>query len=304
MLGFGESGPGNIQNCGVPGAIAAMVTAAAGAWTAAEPAPAPSAAFAGCAGIKAASDVHTVASALAEAGIADQARWQAANDIESVLAAGLGGAPGIALIAGTGSFCLGRDAAGRVAHCGGWGWLIDDIGSGFYLGRQALRAVVQASDGRGGPTALTREVLASFGIREPDELLGRLSAGAANAPVIANLAPVVTSCARAGDEVAHCILRHGANGLAEMVRQVARRLTWTEPPALVVSGSAARSGMPYQPLVEAAIRLGVPGCRILHSDLPPVAGAALRALELAACTLTCERLAQLRAGCARLGIGT
>ncbi len=46
---------------------------------------------------------------------------------------------GIVAISGTGSICLAKDEAGKIYRTGGFGHLIDDIGSGFYFGKEALR---------------------------------------------------------------------------------------------------------------------------------------------------------------------
>jgi len=56
------------------------------------------------------------------------------NDAELALT-GLDDAVGVAVIAGTGSIALGRDAAGTTARSGGWGHIIGDEGSGYELGR-------------------------------------------------------------------------------------------------------------------------------------------------------------------------
>ncbi|MEI3013924.1 MAG: hypothetical protein V8T36_03730 [Ruthenibacterium lactatiformans] len=65
-------------------------------------------------------------------------------------------------MAGTGSICFGRDAAGKTARSGGYGHKIDDEGSGYALGRDALAAVVRAQDGRGPRTLLTDLVFAQL----------------------------------------------------------------------------------------------------------------------------------------------
>ena len=62
---------------------------------------------------------------------------------------------GVVLIAGTGSMAYGRDATGAHARSGGWGRLLADEGSGYWLGHQLLRRIVQAADGRAPKTALT-----------------------------------------------------------------------------------------------------------------------------------------------------
>ena len=70
---------------------------------------------------------------------------------------------GTVLIAGTGSICYARTADGRRARSGGWGHLIDDEGSAYALGRDILRAVVRAADGRAPATALTELIAQRLG---------------------------------------------------------------------------------------------------------------------------------------------
>lgn len=293
--GVGLGGAANTNNLGREGAVRGLIETAEAAWRALGATRRPAAAcFIGAAGIKSAADCASLGQAAAEAGLAPPARCIAANDTEAALAGGLPGRPGIALIAGTGSFCLGRDATGRTARCGGWGWLIDDVGSGFHLGREALRAAAFAGDGRGAPTLLSGEVFTRFHVREVDELLAAFYAPLPSATSVAELAPLVSRAAAAGDGVAQDILRRGAQGLAELVQRVAAALTWHEPPEIVTVGGVARSGAPYQPLIETALAAAVPGARVVAPAMPPVAGAALRALELGGVALTRDVLSRLQ----------
>ena len=56
---------------------------------------------------------------------------------------------------GTGSICYGRNEQGQAARGGGWGYILGDEGSGYWIGRRALAAVVRHADGRGPATTLT-----------------------------------------------------------------------------------------------------------------------------------------------------
>src|SRR5262245_40133550 len=85
------------------------------------------------------------------------------NDALIALEAGVNSAAGIVVVAGTGSIAYGRDARGRAARAGGWGYVLGDEGSGYWIGRQALQAVVRSADGRGPATSLTPLVLEHFG---------------------------------------------------------------------------------------------------------------------------------------------
>lgn len=131
------------------------------------------------------------------------ARWKApvvvASDVVTAHAGALGGRDGVLLIAGTGAAALGIDADGaRLVD--GWGPELGDFGSGSWLGREALRAVLRSSaglgpdtvlsDGVGGITGAASEIPAWIAAEEP--LARRLAA----------LAPVVLDAAAGGDRVA------------------------------------------------------------------------------------------------------
>ncbi|MDP1051582.1 hypothetical protein Q6251_31555, partial [Klebsiella quasipneumoniae] len=81
-----------------------------------------------------------------------------------------------------------------------WGYLIDDAGSGYWLGQQALQAVARAADGRAPATALTRAVLDALSLSEPLDLVPWLyQPGAPRTRDVAALAPLVLAHAEAGD---------------------------------------------------------------------------------------------------------
>jgi N-acetylglucosamine kinase-like BadF-type ATPase len=71
------------------------------------------------------------------------------NDLDSGLAAAFGNKPGILVISGTGSVVVGRNAAGQTARAGGWGHLLGDHGSGYWITLTGLRAAVRDYDRQG-----------------------------------------------------------------------------------------------------------------------------------------------------------
>ena len=54
--------------------------------------------------------------------------------------------PGVLLIAGTGSIAISRQADGAMSRVGGWGPMFGDEGSGFWIGREAIRTALRAFD--------------------------------------------------------------------------------------------------------------------------------------------------------------
>ncbi|WP_404425438.1 BadF/BadG/BcrA/BcrD ATPase family protein [Nibricoccus sp. IMCC34717] len=146
------------------------------------------------------------------------------HDIRVAWAGAFGGAPGIALIAGTGSSAYGRNATGGNARCGGWGALVDDVGSGYWLSVEAIRAALHAHDGRGGATSLLAEVLRFLGLTDPLAIPGTVHGEGMTRDRLAGLAPLVFQHADAGDRVARDILARGAFELARLAEALQRQL--------------------------------------------------------------------------------
>lgn len=239
-LARGRGGPGNYLAAGREAALAnigaaireALARAGASAGEVA-------AACFGLAGAARPEDRQALAG-LAE--LVPGARWRLTDDAAIALAGATGGVPGCVIIAGTGSIAYGEDAAGRPARAGGWGWLVDDPGSGFDLGRRAVAAVLRAHDGRGPATALTGRILRRWGLTEPPELLGKLYRPPVTRPELAALAEEVVAAAREGDATAREILDAGGRELALMAAAVLRRLDLLAAPAPVATAGGLFGG--------------------------------------------------------------
>lgn len=166
--------------------------------------------------------------------------------------------PGIALIAGTGSIAFGRNAAGETARSGGYGHLIDDGGSGYALGRDALSAVVRALDGRGEETLLTDRVFAQLGIENLSQLVSFVYGKDTDKSKIAKISRTAVSCAGEGDGVSLEILRRGAEELAQLVAAVQRKLNLDGCPIALLGGLLEMEN-PYRAEVAAVLKdLGTP----------------------------------------------
>lgn len=152
------------------------------------------------------------------------ARVLVVNDALIALVAGAGDAPGIVLIAGTGSIAYGRNARGEAARAGGWGHMIGDEGSGYWIGREAVAAVMRGSDGRGPATRLTAEILAHFGVADVSRLPRIVYDRDVPRVNVAALGPIVQRVAEQGDAVALRILDRAAEELVIAARSVAARL--------------------------------------------------------------------------------
>jgi len=280
VAGVGEAASANYHNVGIALAGVRLLEAASGAWKSAGKKMRPAAhAFLGCAGVKSGPDISVVRAAAEAAGLAAIGGVTVENDLHNALAGGLSGRPGIALIAGTGTNCLGRDPGGRTFMCGGWGWLLGDEGSGFGLALSAVKAATRSADGLERATTLLPAALAFFGVSEPNELLARFYTRKWTPAEISEFATVVTRHAAEGDALAKKVLSSGARALAELAGRTARALDFPGRPEVVLLGGCARSGPPYQDLIEKEIRATCPNIGLVEPEGSPLAGAALNALR-------------------------
>jgi glucosamine kinase len=280
VLGVGRAASANYHNVGATKARARLKEAVTLAWRASGKKFGPAShAFLGCGGVKSQTDKLSIRALAESMRLAPAGEVTVENDLHNALAGGLSGRPGIALIAGTGTNCLGRAPGGRTFMCGGWAWLLDDEGGAFGLSLAAVKAVTRAVDGRGATTSLLPAVLAFFGVSDPDDLPACFYVKKWTPGEVAEFAPVVVQHARRGDAVAREILQSGARALANLVLVATQRLNFPRNrPEVVILGGCARSGPPYQGMVEKEIRKACPKIRLIEPEGSPQAGAAFNAL--------------------------
>ncbi|MEV6479943.1 BadF/BadG/BcrA/BcrD ATPase family protein [Streptomyces sp. NPDC051576] len=239
-LGEGAAGPGNALTVPVPrltGHLVEALTLAVPEWARARVV-AVAGGFAGATAASAEEPGHVNAraaltAALGQLGIrADRIR--VCSDIEAAFAAAPGTpADGLAVVAGTGAVALRITDRRSTATVDGDGWLLGDDGSGFWIGRSAVRAALRMADGRGATTALAVSVGRALGVPEavlPGDgdwsgahreayRMHVLPAVMAELPIhLARFAPLVVEAAEGKDVVAGRILDEAADQLTDTVR--------------------------------------------------------------------------------------
>ncbi len=190
------------------------------------------------------------------------------------------GRPGVVVVAGGGSAAWGRTADGRTALAGGHGYLLDDEGSGYELGRRAIIAAIKAVDGRRPTTTLLDVVLAHFGATDIRAVRTMVYTGRAGRQEIAALTPAIVRTARAGDPTAKQILRDGAVALADMAAAVISRLRFPDAPVYPTGGVFGAGALVRQPF-RAALRRRCPRAVVRRPRLSPLGGALILGLDAA-----------------------
>jgi N-acetylglucosamine kinase-like BadF-type ATPase len=267
------TGVGRGPACRHPGALEAAVKAAGGEGVTFESA---------CFGLSGGQpELETMAREAVKA-----ERYVFTHDAEIALSGALEGEPGIIVIAGTGSMAFGRNAAGKEARAGGWGYIFGDEGGAFDLVRGALRAALRQEEGWGPPTMLRELLLAAGQAPNANALMHRFYTPEFPRERVGAFATLVDSAASGGDHVAQELLKGAAQALATFAGVVRGRLFAPgEPVTISYAGGVfqspillARFGMLVE--LEDGNRFAAP----LHG---PAEGALIEAYRASgiACTL-------------------
>ena len=186
------------------------------------------------------------------AGIASFPTIAVTHDAEAALVGGVGRRYGVVLVAGTGAIAYGVTARGRSRRADGWGYLLGDDGSAYWIGREGLRAVARACDGRGPPTALQDLIFAELHLGDCSELVNRVYVKDFDVPHVAAIASLVEQAARQRDAVASEILKQAGRRLGRTLCTLVRELEMThETFEVVLTGGVLRADA-FRPHADAA----------------------------------------------------
>ena len=197
------------------------------------------------------------------------------SDLEIALVGSLGQRQGILLLAGTGSAIYGVAPGGQRLQIGGWGYLLGDEGSGYWMGSQLLRHIIARHD-QGASSkddALTRACMDVLGLTEPRELIAWLyRSKEPPATRIASLAELVLNAVTDGSKWAAICVESAAEQLARQVNLMRSRLNYENAPIAFAGGLLDNDNALSQRVTQ---RLGLPRRPIARHS--PVIGAALLA---------------------------
>jgi N-acetylglucosamine kinase-like BadF-type ATPase len=204
------------------------------------------------------------------------ARVAVLNDMRIAYEAAFGGpGQGILVYSGTGSIGCHVDREGRLIRVGGRGVMLDDGGSGFWIGKEALRRLFRAEDrapGSGFASPLGRHLAGAIG--GPTWDAARTFVYGGDRGRVGMLAMAVADAARESDAVALDVLASAGRELAELALALTARIGTRD---LVLAGGATE----LHPVVAAAFRAALPHDTVVrHTAITPVDAAAAMAARL------------------------
>ncbi|MCU1561782.1 MAG: ATPase [Arthrobacter sp.] len=222
--------------------------------------------YAGAGGIDTDDDAAALAALIAPH--VPGARITVVHDSRLLLAAG-GVSTGVAVIGGTGSAAWGRNSLGEEARAGGWGYLLGDEGSGYWLGREAVRHSLRRMNQGLEPDELTTALLGSCGVDHPNKLIALFHSAATGRRYWAQKARLVVDAAAAGHAASQELVDQAGRDLAGLAEQTVRKLGIDGP---VILGSGLGMNVPrlqesFRSTLAAA---GISDVRVLEQD--PVFG--------------------------------
>jgi N-acetylglucosamine kinase-like BadF-type ATPase len=213
--------------------------------------------------------------------------WIVVNDVVGAWATATGAGPGVAAIAGTGSNVFGVGPDGRAWRVGGWGHLLGDEGSGYWLGVESIRAALRDRDSSGPPTALSDAAVAFFEQPSVEAVASLVYSKPLTKGEIAAFAIETAKLAEGGDAVARELYERGAAELGEQIAAVIRQTGLAARAAgepggdeafpVGLIGSAYKAGPVFIEPLTRKIHACAPQARVDKVEMVPVGGSLILA---------------------------
>lgn len=199
------------------------------------------------------------------------------GDQETALYGAQNAMAGIILIAGTGSICFGINEQGDRHRTGGYGYLIDDEGSGYAIARDLLATLVQAEDGRLTDSIIPKLVYEQLKLTTVQEIIQFVYNKETTKKDIAKLAPIMSYACEQQDAQALAIANKAADELLKLLIPVIERLNMEASP-IAIAGSVLQKSAWVRDALEQKLKAKYPQTKLIL----PIKDAAFGAVLLAA----------------------
>ena len=226
-------------------------------------------------------------------GILPLERTRVVSDCQTACFGATLGRPGVVIVAGTGSIMTAQNEAGQIKSAGGWGHVLGDAGSAYWIALESVKAAIAAEEGRGRATGLSRLIRRRFKGKKLTEIVRVIHGPEFAKEQFAALAGYLAQKVAGRDAVFREICwRAGRELAAHALAAVKQARVRTRPlPVFLVGGVLVNNAWVRGSLVT-ALKKSCP-VRIEQPGLSPLAGAAAMALGDAGAALTGEVIANL-----------
>ncbi|MFY3791237.1 N-acetylglucosamine kinase [Ureibacillus sp. MALMAid1270] len=168
------------------------------------------------------------------------------NDVHSTLIGITSGNPGALILSGTGSIAYAIDRNGNIVRTGGWGHRAADEGSGYWIGQEIIRAVVQFEDGRTNKqTALKKLLYEKLQVDHMEEMLSWLYRPEYTNAQVASISSILCQAVSLRDETAIDIANRAASELSRLASTVLRKINVFEEPFTIYLNGGILQNHPY-----------------------------------------------------------
>ena len=186
---------------------------------------------------------------------------------------------GMLLISGTGSVCVIRNRQNQFEQIGGWGYILGDEGSGYDIGRMAIRQALFEVESRAVPSALTNELLTFYKCTHPRELVTTLFSKGNPQNRTASCAQLVCQRAAEDDSMAQGIVSSAATSLIQLCQWAIKRMEAGPPIPLSLAGGILHSDSPVTAAFKRQARDLQLDFQYQQPRISPVAAAVLHSVR-------------------------
>jgi glucosamine kinase len=203
------------------------------------------------------------------------------NDIIGAWASGTECKAGVAVIAGTGSNNIGVDSRGKTCRAGGWGHILADEGSGYWLGLNGIKAALKYYDGLGKETSLMSRMMDFYKISEMEDMLAVVYKDFSKER-IADFAVCVCEEALKKDKISLDLFNQAGEDIGRAIVAIIRYLHMKDDqfPVALIGGVFKSGPLVIEPL-EKTVRPAAPGASIIRPEIQPVGGSFMLAVRMA-----------------------
>lgn len=195
---------------------------------------------------------------------------QALNDADIAHAAMLKGEDGIMTISGTGSISYGL-YKGQKSRTGGWGHILGDEGSGYFIALQAFKRMILEEDSVLAKSELTKAIMSKLNINKVNDIKGFIYS--ASKGEIAGYAPIVVKLAEASEINSINILKRAGKDLAIMTEKLYKKLGIKQPINIGIKGSILTEVDIVREEFISYLQMNLKGITIIKEDISSTKGA-------------------------------